>query len=322
MKKSPGELLAKFISGQRLTDEEYILLDKLLNDWHYHREIHHWLEENWQNSSPEAVNLKFEQIRKKIRISSIGSKTKRLITLFSKAAAVLFIPLLAVAIYFYTHPTQNSEMLTLSTQKGEHTSIILPDGSKVWLNVDTKLSYPVNYGAGSRQLKLEGEAYFEVTKNDEMPFIVSSGQLSTTALGTQFVVTAYTDSPQIKSSLLEGNTEVRYCNIKKTLNPGQQLIINKKESTYAIHPFEAAYELAWKNDELVFRLMPFGEVVTALEKWYDINIDYDPDSFKSETLTVRFEKYETLEQVLEVMGKANGFSYSVEGKNVILSKIR
>lgn len=316
----PDNLIDKFISGKRLTEDEFILLDKLINDLNYRNEISLWLEKNWQQSQTEAVTLRFEQIQEKIRVSSSKVWMNRLFIVLSKAAAVLFIPLLAAVLYFYFNQNISAEFLTLSTQKGEQTSVILPDGSKVWLNVDTKLSYQVDYGLNSRNLVLEGEAYFEVEKNKELPFEVTSGGITTKALGTRFVISAYPESEEIKSSLINGSVEVEYGKVQEILKPGQQLVFNETEPGIIIKSFDENYELAWKNNQLAFRLMPFDNVISELEKWYNINIEYNPALFKSETLTVRFEKYETLEQVLQVIGKANGFKYSIEGKNVKISK--
>jgi transmembrane sensor len=320
MEKIPDSLLCKFISGQRMSDDEFILMDKLLNNLQYHQKVVHWLEKNRQESEPETVALQFEQIREKIKISSLKSRITRLSIVLSKVAAVLFVPLLATALYFYFNQPISSELLTLSTEKGEQTSVILPDGSKVWLNVDTKLSYPVDYGVKSRNLELEGEAYFEVERNEELPFYVTSGNIITKALGTRFVVSAYPESSEIKSSLVDGSVEVKYGTTHEILKPGEQLVFNKNKSLVAIQSFDERYELGWKNNQLVFRLTPFENVIQELEKWYDIRIEYNPAIFNSETLTVRFEKYETLERVLQVLAKVNGFEYIIKDKYVEIRK--
>ncbi|RIH63048.1 FecR family protein [Mariniphaga sediminis] len=320
MNKTSENLINKFISGQRLSDEEFILFNDFLNDLHYRDELIRFLEKNWQQSQPEEVALQFEQIREKIRVSSLKVKMNRLFIALSKAAAILFIPLIAAVLYFYFNQPISSEMLTLSTEKGEFTHVILPDGSRVWLNVDTKLSYPADYGLGSRKLELEGEAYFEVKKDEELPFEVTSGNLTTTALGTRFVISAYPESSVIKSSLLEGSVEIKYGNTYKIIEPGQQLTLDKNKQALVLKAFSEEYELSWKNNQLVFRLTPFDHVISILEKWYDISIVYNPELFKSETLTVRFEKYESLENVLKVISKVNGFNYKVEGNNVKITK--
>jgi ferric-dicitrate binding protein FerR (iron transport regulator) len=320
VEKMPDKLIGKFIAGERLTNDEFILLDKLLNNTQYKEEFNHWLEDNWQQSQPADVQLQFKQIKEKIRFSSLQARMNRLFIVLGKAAAILIIPLIAAFLYFYFNQTTSSELLTLATQKGEQTSVILPDGSRVWLNVDTKLSYPVDFGVNSRNIELEGEAYFEVEKNNELPFEVASANIVTRALGTRFVVSAYPENSTIKSSLVNGSVEVIFDNKNEILKPGLQLVYNKNKPEVKIKPFDENYELAWKNKELVFRLTPFADVITELNKWFDVSIDYDPAEFKSETLTVQFEKYESLETILRVIAKANGFKFTIKDKNVKIIK--
>lgn len=320
MNKISDNLLEKFFSGKRVTESEFTLLENLFDDASQKQEIFQWLEKKWQYSTPETVNLQFKQIRKKIRSESAKQRLNRVVTILSRAAAVLFIPLLVAALYFYSNQIDSAELLTLSTQKGEQTSVVLPDGSKVWLNVDTKLSYPVNYGIRSRQVELEGEAYFEVMKNRELPFEVSSGGITTKALGTSFVILSYPESSEIRSSLIEGSVEVKYRKGTKILKPGQQLIFKKDKPGITIQAFSEIDELAWKNEQLVFRLTPFYEVIEELEKWYDVRFEYDPAVFESETFTAKFKRYETLEHVFQVMAKAGGFTYRIEGGTVKITR--
>jgi transmembrane sensor len=321
MISEPDYIINKFISGKRLTENEFAFLDNLLNNMNYRQELTNMLEEKWDQSEIEQVKIRFEQIKEKIGVPTFRLRMNRLFIVLGKAAAVLLIPLLAAVLYFYSNQPVSHEMLTLSTEKGEISNVILPDGSRVWLNVASRLSYPVSYGIRSRNLELEGEAYFEVAQNEEIPFEVTSGNLTTKALGTQFVISAYPESSTIKSSLIKGVVEVSIERNQKILNPGQQIILDKVNKNFAVQSFDEECELGWKNNQLIFRLTPFDQVITKLEKWYNVNIEYNPDLFESETLTVRFEKHETLEQVLRVFSKANGFSYSVEGKNIIIKKM-
>jgi len=320
MDKISDNLLEKFISGKRITNDEFALLESLLDDTDKKKEIFQWLENKWHDSTPEKVNLQFEQIRKKIRYKSTQQKLKKVVSILSKAAAVLFIPLFVISLYFYINRTDSTKLLTLSTQKGEQTSVILPDGSKVWLNVDTRLSYPVNYGLRSRNVELQGEAYFEVMKNKQLPFIVSSGGITTKALGTSFVVSSYPGSSATRSSLIHGSVEVRYKSGFKVLKPGQQLVYKKDKQKVTVRPFSENDELAWKNEQLIFRLTPFDQVIKKLGKWYDVDFDYNPAIFKNETFTAKFKRSETLEHVLQVMAKAGEFKYRIEPNKVKLMK--
>lgn len=320
MNNVSDNLLEKFISGKRITEHEFALLESLLDDADQRQEIFQWLENKWQYSTPEAVSLQFEQIRKKIRNKSTKQKLKNVFSALSKAAAILFIPLFATSLYFYVNRADSSKLLTLSTQKGEQTSVILPDGSKVWLNVDTKLSYPVNYGIKSRKVNLEGEAYFEVMKNKELPFEVSSGAITTKALGTSFVISSYPEFSEIKSSLIRGSVEVKCGKGSEILKPGEQLVYQKDKSGIIVQSFDKTDELAWKDEQLIFRLTPFEQVIEELSKWYDVDFEYNPASFESETFTAKFKRYETLEHVLEIMAKAGSFTYHTEGETVNIIK--
>jgi ferric-dicitrate binding protein FerR (iron transport regulator) len=320
MNEISDKLFEKFLSGKRITDNEFLLLESILDDTDKKKEVFQWLENKWQHSEPEKVNLQFAEIRKQIRNKSTKQRLKKVVLILSKAAAILFIPLFVTSLYFYVNRTDTNKFLTLTTQKGEQTSVILPDGSKVWLNVDTKLSYPVNYGVKSRNVNLEGEAYFEVMKNKELPFEVSSDGITTKALGTSFVISSYPESSAIRSSLIKGSVEVSYKNGSEVLKPGQQLVYKKDKSSIIVQQFSEDDELAWKNEQLIFRLTPFDQVIEELEKWYGVDFDYNPALFRNETFTAKFERSETLEHVLQVMSSAGGFKYRVEGKTVKIIK--
>ena len=321
MNKLSDNLLEKFISGKRISQYEFSLLESLLENTERKQEIFQWMEDKWQLSAPELVTLQFEQIRKRIRNNSAKYRVNNLISIISRVAAVLFIPLFIATLYFYLNKTDSDKLLTLSTQKGEQTSVILPDGSKVWLNVDTKLSYPVNYGVKSRKIELEGQAYFEVMKNKELPFEVLSGTITTKALGTKFAVSSYSGASSVKASLIEGSVEIKCGKVTEILTPGQQFIYSKEKSETNIQSFNESDELAWKNEQLIFRLTPYNQVIDELEQWYDVSFDYNPALFESETFSAKFKRYETLENVLQVMSRAGKFDYRIDGKVVrILDK--
>ncbi len=321
MSKLSDNLLKKFISGKRISQHEFSLLESLLENAEKKQEVFQWMEDKWQLSTSEMVTLQFEQVRKKIRNKSARQRIKNSIQILSKVAAILFIPLFVTALYLFLNKTDSDKLLTLYTQKGEQTSVILPDGSKAWLNVDTKLSYPVNYGMKSRKIELEGQAYFEVMKNKELPFEVLSGSIITKALGTKFVVSAYSGASSVKSSLIEGSVEIKCGKVTEILTSGQQFVYSREKSEISIHSFNETDELAWKNEQLIFRLTPYNQAIKELEKWYNVSFDYNPALFESETFSAKFKRYETLENVLQVMSKAGKFDYRINGKVVrILDK--
>jgi len=318
MNKPTYDIIVKFISGEQLSTEETQLMNNVLNDVQYRKELLTWFEETWEGSEEANVNLQFSTLKKRIEKPGIRIQYTRLFKLFSKVAAILVLPLIIAALYFYHNQSQQAEWLCIYTNKGEQTNVILPDGSEVHLNVDSKLSYPTDFGVQNRNLKLEGEAYFDVMRNEKLAFVVSSGDIKTKALGTAFSISAYPDEDQIRSSLIHGSTEVSLGDKIRVLKPGQQIVF--ENDTIVVKTFEPEVEMAWKDAQLNFRLTPFDEVVTKLEKWYDIDINYNREELEDETLTVRFQKDETLEHVLSIMSKAIGFKYNINDKNVEVTK--
>jgi ferric-dicitrate binding protein FerR (iron transport regulator) len=308
------ECVSRFLSGERLAREEFALLSDFLNDIYHQQVLFAWLNDCWQQSREEAVLSEFEQIRERIGPPPLKPAVNRLLRILSQAAAVLFIPLLALTVHLSRR--EQAGLLTLGTQKGEQAGVMLPDGTKVWLNVDTKLRYPADYGLRSRSVELEGEAYFEVEGNEELPFEVAAGDVTVKATGTRFIVSAYPEQSGIRSSLIQGAVEITCGHLHTLLREGEQMVYHKDKSPAGILPFDGKYELAWKDNRLAFRLTPFAEVIAGLEKWYNITIEYDPELFERETLTVRFERYETLEQILRVMSKVHDFDYAIEDKKI------
>lgn len=312
-------LLDKLVSGKRLSKSEISQLDRLLNDLSCQNELNQYFERGWQESAPVPVDLSFDKIWSQANPEKRG-KVQRLWPFFYKVAAILFIPLLTAFFYYYLTPSESTELLALVTDRGEQTNVILPDGSKVWLNVDTRLSYPINYGVASRAIELEGEAYFEVEKNDGLPFEITAGNVTSRVIGTRFVVSAYPSSPIVKTSLLEGSLQVKYKENQTLLQPGEQMLMTKNHEGFVVVAFNEEYELGWKENQLVFRLTPFDQVIDRLEKWYDLEIEYTPTQFASDSITVRFDRHETLENVLKVISRATASHYMVSDKSVIIKK--
>ena|SRR5690554_754549 len=161
MNKKVNGLVTQFLEGKRLSDSEYKILEALLFDSEFNEELNDIFIKYWHETPSIQSGIRFEKIRHNLK-PSFNIRKGQVKSTIAKAAAILLIPIITATLYFYSNPNDADEFLTLTTQKGEVTNVILPDGSRVWLNVDSKLSYPVNYGIKSRILNLEGEAYFEV----------------------------------------------------------------------------------------------------------------------------------------------------------------
>ena len=165
---------------------------------------------------------------------------------------------------------------TISTPKGGQYQVILPDGTKVWLNAASSLKYPEAFSGKQRVVVLTGEAYFEVAKNKLMPFRVQSQNQNVEVLGTHFNINSYLDDNTIKTTLLEGSIKVSNARFSKLLKPGEQAIsgVDKQALIKIATDVDTGDETAWKNGLFQFNDSELRVILNQLERWYDIKIDY------------------------------------------------
>jgi transmembrane sensor len=205
---------------------------------------------------------------------------------------------------------------TLSTPTGGQYNIVLADGTKVYLNTVSSIKYPTQFNGDQRVVELEGEAYFEVAKNKNKPFIVKSGDQSIEVLGTHFNVHAYNNESVIKTTLLEGSVAVAYKNQKAILKPGQQSNVSDNFDKIAIRKVDTEAAIAWKNGRFKFDNADLKTVMKQLERWYGIKVEY-----RGNVSDVRFNggtfMNKNLSEVLKVLELSN-IKFKVEGKTIIV----
>jgi len=205
---------------------------------------------------------------------------------------------------------------TLSTPTGGQYNIVLADGTKVYLNTVSSLKYPTQFKGDQRVVELEGEAYFEVAKNKNKPFIVKSGNQEIEVLGTHFNVHAYDNELVIKTTLLEGSVAVTHKNQKAVLKPGQQSNVSENVNKIAIREVDTEAAIAWKNGRFKFDNADLKTVMKQLERWYGIKVEY-----RGDVSDIRFNggtfMNKNLSEVLKVLELSN-IKFKVEGKTVIV----
>ncbi|TBO40437.1 FecR family protein [Pedobacter kyonggii] len=167
-----------------------------------------------------------------------------------------------------------SEMVynTITTPVGGKYSVILPDGSKVWLNSKSSLRFPTSFTGEERSVQMTGEVYFEVVKNPKQPFKVRSGGTEISVLGTHFNVMAYNDEADQKTTLLEGSIHLSTGNFSKLLKPGQQASINQSTGIAVSNNIDLEAVMAWRNDLFVFKDMEIKDIARQLSRWYDVQV--------------------------------------------------
>lgn len=205
---------------------------------------------------------------------------------------------------------------TLSTPIGGQYNIILADGTKVYLNAVSSIKYPTQFNGDKRVVELEGEAYFEVAKNKNKPFIVKSNNQSIEVLGTHFNVHSYNNESVVKTTLLEGSVAVTYKNQKAILKPGQQSNVSDNFSKIKVKEVDPEEAVAWKNGRFKFDNADLKNVMRQLERWYGIKVEY-----RGNVSDVRFNggtfRNKNLSEVLKVLELSN-IKFKVEGKTVIV----
>lgn len=213
-------------------------------------------------------------------------------------------------------PTYN----TVETPKGGQYQVRLPDGTKVWLNAASSLTYPASFAAlNDRTVRLIGEAYFEVAKDKNKPFLVATEKQTVEVLGTHFNINSYSDEASTKTTLLEGAVKIITNNSIKILKPGQEANVNVKIDISAVNTEEA---IAWKNGYFRFDDEKLESVMRKISRWYDVDVIYQDEALKSElfaAVTTRFANVSGLLKMLEQIGDAK---FNIKGREIIISKKR
>ncbi|QIL37834.1 DUF4974 domain-containing protein [Pedobacter sp. HDW13] len=211
---------------------------------------------------------------------------------------------------------------TLSTAKGQQYSVVLPDGSLVYLNASSSITYSTGLNhTARRKIKLVGEAYFEVAKNKKHPFEVFSGNQKVEVLGTHFNINSYNDEPATKTTLLEGSVKVspiaEQANQYKVLVPGEQAVLsNGIIRVETVNPEEAIY---WKDNKFSFHSEDIETVMREVSRWYNVDVVYQ-DDVKHVKVSGSVSRFADITMLLDKLEKTGLLKFTIQGKNIIVSK--
>ncbi|MBC9928975.1 FecR family protein [Chitinophaga qingshengii] len=218
--------------------------------------------------------------------------------------------------YQYNGIPANVSYNTLSTPRGGRYEVVLPDGTRVWLNAASSLRYPTAFTGNQRVVELSGEGYFEVSENPGKPFLVKGGNFEITVLGTHFNVMAYIDEEEARTTLLEGAVKVGAASAAVLLKPGQQGVLNADGKITVIDEADPEAAIAWKNGFFQLNNVEMSVVLRQLVRWYDIDIVYTKN-IPDWHMTGKIEMNLTLLQVLQVL-EQSGLKYRLEGRKLIV----
>ncbi len=370
-------LLGKYLNGE-ITEKERERFERLIQednmDLSYLIEV---LEEQWEKPpgnndlTDKRLNEKWDRLC--IRMSEVWQEEQRnldavnhpvvrrhrkLLLFWSKMAAAILI-LVGVSYYFFQGKLlyKQGKEHEIVVENGHKEHIVLPDGTSVWLNAGSKLTYNDGFAKGNRKVSIEGEALFNVEKNPSIPFFVSTRNMTIKVLGTVFNVEAYPGDFDIQTTLISGRIQVSLSEEpgkKILLSPHEKLTVNAGEAdslkaekrnreskpgkdklqaipkpnrlkyqvqTLPVNPIDSVSytETAWVHDRLAFVNESFGSVAKKLERKYDVRIIFEDNKLKNIVMSGIFKK-EKIGEALQVLQMITRFNYRVEGDSVFIYK--
>ena len=236
------------------------------------------------------------------------------------AAAVAVLCVLGWWAYYMFAPVPLQTVSTLA----ETRSIILPDQTEIMLNRYSSLTYPERFRGKDRKVQLQGEAYFEVSKDAAHPFKVEAGAVMVQVLGTHFNIDAYPEDIQVKTTLLEGSVAVSLigkAEERLILSPNESAVYNKDKKSLTLHSEKnATREIAWRNGTLLFKNTPLQEIVRELSNAFHTDIRIEGTDLQNYHMTATFSDGETLEEILSLLCRNQKFEYTKTNDNITITQ--
>lgn len=219
----------------------------------------------------------------------------------------------------YSSNASNSTAVynTMSTPLGGQYQLTLADGTKVWLNAGSSISYPTAFTSKDRQVNITGEVYFEVAHNTAKPFIVKSNGQTVKVLGTHFNINAYQNENTISTTLLEGSVNVSAVGYSKILKPGQQSAVNKSGIT--VTEVDTDGITAWKEGYFDFTDADIKTIMRQFSRWYDVDIQFEEPA-TTEVFTGRIPRKWSLNQVMKAVQSSKSVHLKVEGRRIMVKQ--
>lgn len=313
-------LISKSITGN-LNEEERLHLKKWIDESEENAREYKAYQGLWNKSKKlvfsDSIDVESSLTKTKNRISF--NDKKRWLVGIRQIAAILILSVTINILYNYITSSESAKTVyqDISTAYGTQTSFILADGTKVWLNSGSHLHFPVSFSnMNERKIELDGEAFFEVAKNKDKPFIVNAKELNVKVTGTSFNVSAYNDAPDIVVALKEGKVSLLRSNSQNneivSLVPMEVASYNRIQNKLNLRK-ENYFDkyTAWKEGHIVFFSDQIETVVQKLEKWYDVDIEIADENLKKLIFTGTFIN-EPLEQVLSLLSISTPtFKYAI-----------
>ena len=301
------------------------------------REIQHWMADGTHNEEKDAT---LTEVWKNIHVQAdastryafgtvcekIGVMPPRIIPFYKRPvwryAAVFALLVVSVATTYWAtsrYASRETVMAEEYAPMGEIRTIVLPDSSLALLNSDSYILYPKNFEGETRTVYLMGEADFKVRKNLHKPFIVRSGDMAVTALGTEFNVNFYPEDTKLEATLLEGKIKVDCGAESYILAPGEQVVYNRLTGVSGRASVNSADVTAWQRGEVVFRSCTIADVLQTLQRRFGVKFQYKEGMFNTDKFNFSFRSDASIGQIMDIMKTVTGkFDYLIDGNTCFL----
>lgn len=322
-------LISKELSGE-ITQEEATKLNSWLKESERNQNIYNeskriWIKNNHYLSQEEKAT-DFKKIKTQIKqAESINQAKKRRLSIIFRAAAILAIPILLAAGWYMAtmfSATSNTQLCEVMAPNGQIAECVLADGTKVWLNAGTSISYNPTLSGKNRLVNLKGEAYFEVTKNPERPFIVNTKKLRVKVLGTHFNVKAYPEDKTIETTLEEGRVELQlkdYPDQKPVeLQPGEHATVEINQKNIKIEKTDTYLLTAWRDRKFVFKDATLKQIVEQLDKFYNVRIHLKNEAMGQIRFRGMFSYDQNIFDALEAIEQTANLTFKMDGRDIWL----
>jgi len=329
-----NHLIFKYRTGN-YNKEEFQQVKEIIQDKHAdgileEELLAHWNEETASDLADEKefdrIWLNVEKAINNPRPIVAPTATRRNIRfILSRAAAVLILPL-AISFFYLLHHTTKKDELTaenvVKVSRGVVSHMHLPDGTQVWLNAGSKLSYDNTFNKKDRKVLLEGEAYFEVTKNKTKPFIVNGKEMAVKVLGTKFDIKSYPEDASVAVTLMEGSVHLSDGDESRSriLKPNEQAVYSKSTEKLSVNKVNAKNACEWIHGNLIFDNEEFGQIMNCLSREYNITIVVKDKEIEHMRFYGKFRNTQNIEDILTIMTANQRFHYTRKDNTIIVSK--
>ena len=244
-------------------------------------------------------------------------RSRRLWPTLCKAAAVVALVVGAsLASYRYAVTSQPERQFEVVTAFGQKSSVTLPDGTRIWLNSGSRVSYSSAFNSRSRTVNLEGEAYFSVARNEQLPFVVQADGMSVTALGTKFNVKAYANEEEVVATLVEGRIRTDAGDESEIVLPENQASYNRSSGAMSVRPVEnMELPMAWFNNKIVFSGETLDLIARTLERMYNVKVVFGDDACRRYAYRGLVHN-NSLHNVLYLISSTSPVDYRITGNTV------